>query len=98
MMMTPEDVIREVLTRDSRQRRSEGGSREALAAFDTLVGERDDLAERLQGAEAEIARLRRIEEAAVDVLSGWGGRRSATPWLAAIAELRAALREQGWEG
>jgi len=41
----------------------------------------------------ELARLRRIEEAAKEVLRQMQGRRSATPMLAAIAELRAALRE-----
>jgi hypothetical protein len=44
-------------------------------------------------AAEELARLRRIEEAAKEVLRQMEGRRSATPMLAAIAELRAALRE-----
>ena len=42
----------------------------------------------------ELARLRRIEEAARDVLQQMQGRRSASPMLAAIAALRAALKEQ----
>lgn len=41
----------------------------------------------------ELARLRRIEEAAKEVLRQMQGRRSVTPMLAAIADLRAALRE-----
>jgi hypothetical protein len=41
----------------------------------------------------ELARLRRIEEAAKEVLHQMEGRRSATPMLAAIAALRAALKE-----
>jgi hypothetical protein len=40
----------------------------------------------------ELARLRGIEAAAAEVLRQWDGRkRSATPMLAAIAELRRAL-------
>jgi hypothetical protein len=42
---------------------------------------------------AELARLRRIEAAANEVLERMGGRRSATPLLSAIAALRAALKE-----
>ncbi len=42
----------------------------------------------------ELARLHRIEEAAREVLNEWQGRRSATPLLAAIAALRAALKEK----
>ncbi len=43
----------------------------------------------------ELARLRRIEEAAREVLdASVGRRRSATPLLAAMAALRAALKEQ----
>ena len=42
----------------------------------------------------ELARLRRIEEAAKDVLRQMEGRRSASPMLAAIAALRAALKEE----
>lgn len=42
----------------------------------------------------ELARLRRIEAASREVLQQMQGRRSATPMLAAIAELRAALKEQ----
>ena len=43
---------------------------------------------------AELARLHRIEEAAREVLNQLQGRRSATPMLAAIAALRAALKEE----
>ncbi len=43
----------------------------------------------------ELARLRRIEEAAREVLNvAQGRRRSATPLLEAMATLRAALKEQ----
>jgi hypothetical protein len=42
----------------------------------------------------ELARLRRIEDAAGGVLDAWdGSRRSPTPMLTAIAALRAALNE-----
>ena len=41
----------------------------------------------------ELARLRRIEEAAREVLHQMQGRRSASPMLGAIAALRAALKE-----
>jgi DNA-binding FrmR family transcriptional regulator len=41
----------------------------------------------------ELARLRRIEETAKGVLTQMEGRRSATSMLAAIAALRAALKE-----
>lgn len=41
----------------------------------------------------ELARLRRIEEAAKQLLTQMGDRRSASPTLAALAELRAALKE-----
>ena len=41
---------------------------------------------------AELARLRRIEKAANELLDQMQGRRSATTVLAAVAELRAALR------
>ena len=41
----------------------------------------------------ELARLRRVEEAAKGLLTQMEGRRSATPMLAAIAALRAALKE-----
>jgi hypothetical protein len=41
----------------------------------------------------ELARLRRIEVAAREVLQQMQGRRSASPMLAAIAALRAALKE-----
>ena len=92
MTRNSEDVIGEALRHGAREGLSEGATREALAALEALVGERDDLAERLRGADAEIARLRRVEEAAAGVLNVMGGRRSATPMLAAIAELRAALK------
>jgi hypothetical protein len=42
----------------------------------------------------ELARLRRIEDAAKEVVNQMQGRRSASPMLAAIAALRAALKEQ----
>ena len=42
----------------------------------------------------ELARLRRIEEAAREVLRQMQGRRSASPTLAAIAALRAALKDE----
>jgi hypothetical protein len=42
---------------------------------------------------AELARLRRIEVAATELLDQMQGRRSATTVLTAVAELRAALRE-----
>ena len=42
---------------------------------------------------AELARLRRVEEAAKQVLGVMEGKRSATTVLTAIAELRAALKE-----
>ncbi len=42
----------------------------------------------------ELERLRRIEEAARRLLVAMEGRRSATPTLAAIAELRASLSER----
>ena len=41
---------------------------------------------------AELARLRRIEKAANELLDQMQGRRSATTVLTAVAELRAALR------
>jgi hypothetical protein len=41
-------------------------------------------------ASAELARLRRIEVAATDLLDRMQGRRSATTALSAVAELRAA--------
>ena len=41
----------------------------------------------------ELARLRRIEEAAKKVLTVMEGKRSATSVLTAVAELRAALKE-----
>ena len=98
MTSTPEDIIRDALRHDPRRSSSEEGSREALAALDALdalVGVRDELSKRLLNAQAETLRLHRIEEAATRVLNEMGGRRSATPMLAAIAELRAALKEQG---
>jgi hypothetical protein len=42
---------------------------------------------------AELARLRRIEVAATELLDRMQGRRSATTGLTAVAELRAALAE-----
>ena len=56
-----------------------GADEQALAALASLVAERD--------------RLLRVEEAARGVLNESTGRRSATPLLAAVAALRAALRE-----
>ena len=44
-------------------------------------------------ATAELARLRRIETAAKELLEQMQGRRSATTVLTAVAELRAALKE-----
>jgi hypothetical protein len=44
-------------------------------------------------AKGELARLRRIEEAARSVVDGWQGGRSSSPLLAAIGALRAALKE-----
>ena len=95
MTSTPEGIIRDALRYDPRRSSSEEGSREALAALDSLVGVRDELSKRLLNEQAETLRLHRIEEAATRVLNEMGGRRSATPMLAAIAELRAALKEQG---
>jgi hypothetical protein len=40
----------------------------------------------------ELARLRRIEDAARKLLDTWPSGRSASPLLAAMAELRAALK------
>jgi hypothetical protein len=45
----------------------------------------------------ELARLRRIEDAAKEVVNQMQGRRSASPMLAAIAALRSALKEEGTE-
>ena len=45
-----------------------------------------------QIAIVELARLRRVEEAAKELLDQMRGRRSATTVLTAIAALRAALR------
>jgi hypothetical protein len=45
-----------------------------------------------QIAAVELARLRRVEDAAKGLLDQMQGRRSATTVLAAIAELRAALK------
>jgi hypothetical protein len=42
----------------------------------------------------ELARLRRVEEAAKQLLTHMGGRRSGTQVLSALAELRAALKEE----
>lgn len=44
-------------------------------------------------ATAELARLRRIETAAKELLEQMQGRRSATTVLTAVAELHAALKE-----
>ena len=46
-----------------------------------------------QIATAELARLRRVEEAAKELLDQMQGRRSATMVLTAVAALRAALKE-----
>ena len=91
MTTTPEDILRDAL-------RNAGGSQGLLAALDALVGERDELAERLQASDEEVAVLRRIADAAARVLEEMGGRRSATPMLSAIAEMRAALRERAAVG
>ena len=45
-----------------------------------------------QIATVELARLRRVEEAAKQLLDQMQGRRSATTVLSAVAELRAALK------
>ena len=45
-----------------------------------------------QIAAVELARLRRVEEAAKELLDQMRGRRSATTVLTAIAELRAAIK------
>jgi hypothetical protein len=42
----------------------------------------------------ELTRLRRIEDAAKEMVNQMQGRRSASPMLAAIAARRAALKEQ----
>ena len=46
-------------------------------------------------AVVELARLRRVEDAARELLDQMQGRRSATTVLTAIAELRAAHKETG---
>jgi len=46
-----------------------------------------------QIATADLARLRRVEEAAKELLDQMPGRRSATTVLSAVAALRAALKE-----
>jgi cysteine sulfinate desulfinase/cysteine desulfurase-like protein len=46
-----------------------------------------------QIATVELARLRRVEEAAKELLDQMQGRRSATTVLSAVAALRAALKE-----
>jgi len=46
-----------------------------------------------QIATADLARLRRVEEAAKELLDQMQGRRSATTVLSAVAALRAALKE-----
>ena len=45
-----------------------------------------------QIATGELARLRRVEEAAKELLDQMQGRRSATTMLSAVAALRAALK------
>jgi len=90
---SPEDVIRETLRGGVERPLTAEVSRDALAALVALVGERDDLTEALQGQEAELARLRRVEEAARELLEAAAGRRSATPLLSAMATLRAVLKE-----
>ena len=45
-----------------------------------------------QIATVELARLRRVEEAAKELLDQMQGRRSATTMLSAVAALRAALK------
>jgi hypothetical protein len=45
-----------------------------------------------QIATAELARLRRVEEAAKELLDQMQGRRSATTVLSAVAALRAAIK------
>lgn len=87
MTTSPESVIRDVLGTDH-------PSREALAALEALVAERDELAARLDEADTQLARLRRIADLAARVLEEMGGRRSATSVLTATAELRAALKER----
>jgi hypothetical protein len=56
----------------------------------------DDVTQNAMGYERvsaeELARLRGIEVAAREVLRQMQGRRSATPMLAAVATLRAALK------
>jgi hypothetical protein len=47
-------------------------------------------------AAAELERLRRIEEAAKKLLVQMEGRKSPSERLAALAELRAALRQERW--
>jgi hypothetical protein len=54
----------------------------------------DDAAGNDRFSAEELARLRRIEEAAREVLHQMQGRRSASPMLAAIAKLRAGLKEE----
>lgn len=54
---------------------------------------------RREGSRGSLAALDALvserDQLAVRVLEEMGGRRSATPMLSAIAELRAALREHG---
>jgi hypothetical protein len=52
----------------------------------------DDTTHELIASEV-LARLRRIEVAATELLDQMQGRRSATTVLTAVAELRAALRQ-----
>jgi AmiR/NasT family two-component response regulator len=92
MAGSPEDVIRETLQGGVERPLTAEVSRDALAALVALVGERDDLTGALQEQEAELARLRRVEETARGVLEASSGRRSATQVLSAMAALRAALK------
>ncbi|HEX6230155.1 MAG TPA: hypothetical protein VF029_00405 [Actinomycetota bacterium] len=94
MTKSREDIIREALG-PGEQRLSEERRREALAALHALSAEREELSERVRNERAQIARLRRVEQAARDLLDASGGRRSATSVLTAMATLRAALKEQG---
>jgi hypothetical protein len=55
------------------------------------VTDDDTTTERI--ATVELARLRRVEEAAKELLDQMQGRRSATTVLTAVAALRAALKE-----
>ena len=82
MSDTDVETIRRAL-RGSAEREPSPGA--ALDALDALAAERDRLA-------LENERLRRIEEAAEELLEQSSGRRSATQILTAMANLRAALK------